>query len=91
LVGITLADIADLRHVGFDKLQPIPVDRPAPLADEIFDAAWSSADPLQLEMEDRAWVMDDVVVQDDGFCLVAFLTRAKFFQLAEVYEVMEEE
>lgn len=68
-----ISDIAYLAYVGLDQFQPVSVDCAAPLAQLILDAAGRGSNPLQFKVEASCRVVDNIVMQDHTFRLVASL------------------
>ena len=83
LERVFLSDIADLVDVGLNQFKPIPFNSPAPLSQEIIDAASCRPDPMQLEMKACRRVMDDVMMQDHRLGLVALLLTSPLMMLHE--------
>jgi hypothetical protein len=73
LERVLFSNVAYLVDVRLDEFQTVSVDRPTPLFELVLNTASGCPDPLQLEVEAGGRVVDDIVVQDDGFGLVAFL------------------
>ena len=77
------ANVADLRDIGFDELEPIPLDMPIQSSQLIFDAFRSGSDPLQFKMKDVGRIVDDIMVQDHRFRLVTPLVKKRGQRLSE--------
>ena len=73
LERVAVRDVADLRHVRLDERQAVTFDRAPPHAQHVLDAPRRGAYPMELEVKDSRRVVDQVVVQNHGFCAVAFL------------------
>lgn len=73
LEAISFSDVADLGDIGFHKLQTIFLDPAIPMLQLFLYAPRSRPNPLQFEVEDRPWVVNDIMMQDHTFCLVTFL------------------
>jgi hypothetical protein len=73
LEGVAVSNIANLGHVCLNKLQSMAFNEPTPLADKIFNASCSRSDPLKFKVEACRGVVNNVMVQYHGFCLVTLL------------------
>jgi hypothetical protein len=58
LERIAVRDVADLRHVRLDQRQPVTLDCARPHPQHVLDAPRRGAYPMQLEMENSRWVVD---------------------------------
>lgn len=73
LEGIAVPDVADLSDVRFDESESVTFDGATPLSQNVIDTSGCRADPLELKVETGGGVVYDVVMQEDGLCLVTFL------------------
>lgn len=62
LEGIAVSDVTNLCNIGFNKLQAMAFNEPAPLTDKILNAAWSCSNPLQFEVEACCGIVDDIMM-----------------------------
>lgn len=70
---VLVPHVAYLINVGFDQLESVSLDYSTPLAQEVVDTTSGGPNPVQLEVEACCGIVNDVVVQDNGFSLVALL------------------
>ena len=69
------ASSAYLVNIGFHHSQPVPFDSPTPALNRIIDEFSTCPDPVQLEVESRLRILNDVVMKDGSLRLVALPLR----------------
>lgn len=75
LEGIVFTDVTDLGNVCLDDLESVVFDVAIPRFELIFYASSCCTNPLELKVEYCGRVVDDIMVENNRFCLVTFLER----------------